>query len=247
MPSEPVSIAATSDSMSPNRLSVTMTSNCFGQRTSCMPPASASMCSSCTSLYSRACTCIDDLVPQHAGLHHVALFHRGDLVAPLARQLEADARDALDLVGVVDLGVDGALLAVAEIGDGFRLAEIDAAGEFAQDDDIEALDHLALEARGIRKRRIDDRRPDIGEQAEVLAQPQQPRFRPRVVGHLVPFRPADGAEDHGVAGVRLGHGLVGDRRPCARRSRSRRPGLPRSGNRRCPSWRRNQAAVSPRP
>ena len=30
MPSEPVSMAATSDSMSPNRLSVTMTSNCFG-------------------------------------------------------------------------------------------------------------------------------------------------------------------------------------------------------------------------
>ncbi len=42
MPSEPVSIAATSDSMSPNRLSVTMTSNCLGQRTSCMPSASAS-------------------------------------------------------------------------------------------------------------------------------------------------------------------------------------------------------------
>ena len=30
MPSEPVSIAATSDRMSPNRLSVTMTSNCLG-------------------------------------------------------------------------------------------------------------------------------------------------------------------------------------------------------------------------
>ena len=42
MPSEPVSIAAMSDSMSPNRLSVTITSNCLGQRTSCMPPASAS-------------------------------------------------------------------------------------------------------------------------------------------------------------------------------------------------------------
>ena len=49
MPSEPVSIEATSDSMSPNRLSVTITSNCFGQRTSCMPSASASMCSSFTS------------------------------------------------------------------------------------------------------------------------------------------------------------------------------------------------------
>jgi hypothetical protein len=54
MPSEPVSIAATSDSMSPNRLSVTITSNCFGARTSIMPPASARMCSSCTSLNSRA-------------------------------------------------------------------------------------------------------------------------------------------------------------------------------------------------
>ena len=42
MPSEPVSIEATSESMSPNRLSVTITSNCLGQRTSCMPPASAS-------------------------------------------------------------------------------------------------------------------------------------------------------------------------------------------------------------
>ena len=42
MPSEPVSIAAISDSMSPNRLSVTMTSNCFGAFTSFMPPESAS-------------------------------------------------------------------------------------------------------------------------------------------------------------------------------------------------------------
>ena len=210
MPSEPVSIAAISESMSPNRLSVTMTSNCFGQRTSCMPPASASMCSSSTSLYSRACTSADHLVPQHAGLHHVALFHRGDLVAPLARQLEADPRDALDLVGVVDLGIDGALLAVAEIGDGLRLAEIDAAGQLAQDDDVEALDHLALEARGFGERRIADRRADVGEQAEILAQPQQPGLRPRVVGHVVPFRAADGAEDHGVGGMRLRHGLVGD-------------------------------------
>ena len=42
MPSEPVSIAAISESMSPNRLSVTMTSNCFGHFTRFMPPESAS-------------------------------------------------------------------------------------------------------------------------------------------------------------------------------------------------------------
>ena len=41
MPSEPVSMAAQSDRMSPNRLSVTMTSNCLGRRTSCMAQLSA--------------------------------------------------------------------------------------------------------------------------------------------------------------------------------------------------------------
>jgi hypothetical protein len=60
-----------------------------------------------------------DLVPQHARLHDVALFHRGDLVVARAGELEGDARDALDLEGVVDLRVDAALLAVAEIGDLF--------------------------------------------------------------------------------------------------------------------------------
>ena len=54
MPSEPVSIAATSESTSPNRLSVTITSYCFGQRTSCMAQLSASTCSSCTPGYSAA-------------------------------------------------------------------------------------------------------------------------------------------------------------------------------------------------
>ncbi len=211
MPSEPVSIAATSESMSPKRLSVTMTSNCFGARTSCMPPASASMCSSVTSAYSRLVHLGDDLVPQHAGLHDVALLHGGDLVAPRARQLEGDAGDALDLVGVVDLGVDGALLAVAEVDDLLRLAEIDAAGELAQDQDVEPLDQLALQRGGIGERRIDDRRAQIGEQLEVLAQAQEPGLGPHLVGHAVPFRPADGAEDHRIGGERLFHRRVGNR------------------------------------
>src|SRR6185312_10134560 len=56
MPSEPVSIAAQSDSKSPKRLSVTMTSNCFGLRTSCIAQLSAYMCESSTSLYSVSCS-----------------------------------------------------------------------------------------------------------------------------------------------------------------------------------------------
>ena len=68
---------------------------------------------------------------------------------------KATRRDALDLEGVVDLRVDGALLAVAEVADLLRLAEIDAAGQLAQDEDVEALDQLALQRGGVGERRID--------------------------------------------------------------------------------------------
>src|SRR4029077_8879515 len=154
---------------------------------------------------------LDHLVPENARLHHVALLHRGDLLAALARELERDAANALDLVGVVDLGVDRALLPVAEIGDGLRLAEIAPAGQFTQDDDVEPIHHLAFEARGVGERGIADSGANIGEKAGFLAQTKEPGLRPHLIRHAVPLWTADCAEDHGVGRVRLGHGRVGDR------------------------------------
>ena len=200
MPSEPVSMAATSDSTSPNRLSVTITSYCLGQRTSCMAQLSASTCSSVhLGVFGRV-DAGDHLVPQYARLHHVALFGRGDLVAAGRGQLEGDAGDALDLVGVVDLRVDAALLAVAEVGDGLGFAEVDAARQFTDDQDVEPFHHLALERGGIGQRRIADGRTQVGEEAEILAQPQQARLGAHIVRHLVPLGPAHRAEEHGVGG-----------------------------------------------
>ena len=124
----------------------------------------------------------------------------------LAREIEGDGGDALDLVSVVDLGVDGALLAVAEIVDGFRLAEINPAGQLAHDHDVEPVDAVALERGGVGERRIADRRPEIGEQLEVLAQAEQPGLGTLLVGHAIPFRTADRAEHDGVGGERLAHG-----------------------------------------
>ena len=49
IPIEPVSIDARSDRMSPNMLEVTMTSNCFGARTSCIAALSTYMWLSSTS------------------------------------------------------------------------------------------------------------------------------------------------------------------------------------------------------
>ncbi len=48
MPIEPVSIAASSERMSPNRFSVRITSKCRGAATSCIAALSTSTCSSST-------------------------------------------------------------------------------------------------------------------------------------------------------------------------------------------------------
>ena len=139
------------------------------------------------------------------------LLRRGHLVASLAREIEGDAADALDLVGVVDLRVDAALLAVAEVADFLGLAEIDAAGQFADDDDVEALDHLRLQRRGAGERGIADRRADVGVEREILAQAQQARLRPHLIGHVGPFRAADRRQQHRVGGLRARHVGVADR------------------------------------
>ena len=153
----------------------------------------------------------DDLVPQHARFHDIVLLHRADLVGAGARQLEGDAGDALDLERVVDLRVDAALLAVAQIDDLLGLAEIDAAGQFADDQDVEALDDFRLQRRGGGQRRIADGRAQIGEQRHVLAQAQQPGLGANLVGNTIPFRSADGTKQHRIGGHRLLHVGIGDR------------------------------------
>ena len=54
MPMEPLSMEARSDRISPNMLVVTITSNCFGLRTSCMAALSTSKCCNSTSGYPAA-------------------------------------------------------------------------------------------------------------------------------------------------------------------------------------------------
>ena len=115
MPSEPVSWAASSDRMSPNRLSVTMTSNwrrvldqlhggVVGQHVLQLD----------VGVLARV-QVGDHLAPEQAGLHDVGLLGRGApcCAGPRASS-KATRRDPLDLVGGVDLGVDAAPLAVGQ-------------------------------------------------------------------------------------------------------------------------------------
>ena len=93
-PIEPVSIAASSERMSPNMFSVRITSKWRGAAMSCIAALSTSTCSSSTLGNSSAVHAHDDLAPQPAGLEHVGLVDARDA---RARGLEGDARDPLDL------------------------------------------------------------------------------------------------------------------------------------------------------
>ena len=80
---------------------------------------------------------------------------------------ERDPGDPLDLRTRVDARVGRA------VGRARLLAEVDPAGQLADDEQVGALDHLALERAGVVQRRQRPDRPQVGEQAEPLAQAEQ--------------------------------------------------------------------------
>src|SRR6056300_662793 len=120
MPNDPVSIAAKSDSKSPNRLSVTITSNCLGQRVNCIAPASAYMWVSSTSEYSALWT------------------------SSTTRHFERITRHTGDFAFGVTLRVDAnAFVALFENTAGFT--EIDTGCQFAHDHHIQTCDHILFQ------------------------------------------------------------------------------------------------------
>ncbi len=111
-----------------------------------------------------------DVAPQDPRFHDVGLVDLAQAVLAFAGQLETGAHDALDLRFGVDFGVDAAPAAVGQGLDAARLAEIDAAGQFAQDHDVETGEEIALQCRGVGQCLERQRRPQIGEQIHFLAQ-----------------------------------------------------------------------------
>ena len=102
---------------------------------------------------------------------------------------------------------------VARVVVGARLlAEVDAAGELADDEQVGALDALALERARVVERRERADRAQVREEAQALAQAEQALLGPRRVGvGGVPLRAADGGEQDGVGRRAGGEHLVGER------------------------------------
>src|SRR5260221_3236969 len=95
MPIDPVSIEASSERMSPNRLPVTITSNCLGFLTSCMAQLSTSMWESATSGYSGA---ISSARSRHScDVSSTFILSTEQRRLPRARGPESGVQDAADL------------------------------------------------------------------------------------------------------------------------------------------------------
>ena len=122
-----------------------------------------------------------------------------DCAAPKRR-----AGDPLDLLDGVRADVVGAAVGAALV------AEVDAAGQLAHDEQVGALDALAPQRARVVERGQRADGTQVRVQAQALAQAEQPLLGPRRGGiGGVPLRPADGGQQHRVG-------------PAARRERRRR-------------------------
>jgi hypothetical protein len=150
--------------------------------------------------------------PQPRRREHVGLVDRGDRPTPASRQVEGKADDPGDLVFGVRQGVEG--------GSGTRfgrrlgpVAEIDPAGQFADDDHVDAGQELGAERRGGREGRLDGDRAQVRIQAESTAQREERLLRSDRGVRIRPRRTPDRTEQDGVGRTAGGEVLVADGDP----------------------------------
>ena len=139
----------------------------------------------------------DDIAPQLRHFQHVGLVHGGDLVAALDGEIERHASNADDLPLVVDVRIDAPATAVIE-GDAARFAEVDAAGEFADDQNVQPGHQFRFQRRRRGQWREQHRRTQIGEEIETGTQTQQALLGPLFHRQIVPLRPANRTEQHSI-------------------------------------------------
>ena len=211
MPIEPVICAASSERMSPNRFSVTITSKRAGSRTSSIAHESTSWCASVTSGNSRAISSTTVTQSCEVSSTFALCTWVTCLRRPCAR-LERDARDARDLVLVVDHRVVRRAHAVHGLR-AARLAEVEAAGQLAHDQQVDAVDDLGAQRRRLR------RAPGTPSPGAGSRRGRAPcgcaagRARGAIATRQrVPLRAADRAEQHRLALARALDHLVAQRR-----------------------------------
>ena len=196
IPRLPASTAASSDRMSPNRFSVTMTSKSAGRRTSSIAHESTSWWLSLTSGNSAATS-------------SATVRHRRDVARTFAlstwvtcpRASAASSNASRTIRADLALGVRQRVERGRAAGLARRLApvaEVDAAGELADDEHVDAFEQLRPQRRGRDERRMDGDRAQVREQPEPAAQREERLLRADGRRRIGPLRAADRAEQDRV-------------------------------------------------
>ena len=148
------------------------------------------------------------LSPKPRALQHVRLIDAGDLFVSFHRHLESNLRDAFHFFFGVLLHV---VSCQPHIRCFFRaaFAEVNAAGQFSDHQQIQTARHLLrFERTSVPERIEHDGRSEIRKQTEFLAKSQERPFRPLCTRQAVPLRSADRAEQHCIALLRFLYGFL---------------------------------------
>ena len=152
-----------------------------------------------------------NVFPELKGFQHVGFVHAGD--APLfsarlafAGSLEGNMGNALDLRAAVAHSVEG-FLRTGEMpvycgAAAARLAEVNVAGEFTDDQNVESGYQPGLQAGRIDQLLVTDGGAEVGKQAQILAQTQNGLLRAQRTVQRVVFPVAHGTKQHSIG--RLG-------------------------------------------
>ena len=117
--------------------------------------------------------CGDDFSPKDRRFEHVGLVDGADAVATCFSGVDGDLGNALDFAGLVNHRVDRLLFAIFKCGGGLWLTKIDATGELADADDIDAVgDAVVFEWRGFSQLWIKQAWAHIGVKRECLTNRQ---------------------------------------------------------------------------
>ncbi len=113
---------------------------------------------------------LGNLAPQARSLQHVGLVDRGQFATPLAREARGHPDDTFDFLHGVRADIDRA------VGIAALFAEIDSASQLSHKQEIDALEDLGLQSRGVDQTRQDLHGTQVGVDAQFLAQPQESLF-----------------------------------------------------------------------
>ena len=240
-----MSIAASSLRMSPNMFSVRITSKWRGAATSFIAAESTSWCSSSTFGNSSECTRVTTS-------RHSRLVSSTFILSTLVTR----ERAAWNAVRVIrSISGDAVLAQVRRALGGALLGpEVDPAGELAHDEQVGAVDELAPQGAGVEQRGERPDRPQVGVEAEALAEAEEPLLGPRRVPRRSSAtsgpRPRRAGRRRRLRRRRASRRSAQcrgrrsrRRRTAARRSRGRRRRRPeRSGPRRAPRGRSRRRA-----